>query len=69
MFGSLDTLKIATNSIVIKGRSKKWEYKNFLEREFSGEYEPMTLEGSMFEISALIFLEGICSELFHSKGV
>jgi 6-phospho-3-hexuloisomerase len=54
---------MATHCIFVKGRTKKWEYRNFLEREFSGEHEPMTLEGSMFEISSLIFLEGICTEL------
>jgi 6-phospho-3-hexuloisomerase len=59
--------KMATHCIFVKGRTKKWEYRNFLEREFSGEHEPMTLEGSMFEISSLIFLEGICTELAQMR--
>ena len=59
--------KVASHSIIVKGRTKKWEFKNFLEREFSGEFEPITIEGSMFEISTLIFLEGICTELAEKR--
>jgi len=60
--------KIAKYCIIVKGRTQKWEYKDFLEREFSKEYEPLTLEGSMFEISTMIFLEGVSAELAKRRS-
>ncbi|MHA1713341.1 MAG: SIS domain-containing protein [Candidatus Ranarchaeia archaeon] len=66
-FPASSLARIADRILVVKGRTKKWEFESFLEREFSGEAEPVTTEGSMFEISSLILLEGIALEISHLK--
>lgn len=48
--------------IVIPGRIKA-KTKNYIERRVSGEYEPLTPFGTLFEISTRVFLEGIITEL------
>ena len=48
--------------IEIPGRIKA-KTKNYIERRISGEYEPLTPFGALFDISARIYLEGIIAEL------
>jgi len=48
--------------IKIPGRIKA-KTKNYIERRVSGEYEPLTPFGTLFEISARVFLEGIITEI------
>jgi len=55
---------IADLVIIVKGRTRKWHYKMFLEREIEGEREPITHEGSLFEISTIFLFEAIIDELY-----
>lgn len=48
--------------IEIPGRIKP-KTKDYIERRVSGEYEPLTPFGALFEISTRIFLEGVVVEL------
>ncbi|MGZ7048709.1 MAG: SIS domain-containing protein [Methanobacterium sp.] len=52
--------------IEIPGRIKA-KTKNYIERRVSGEYEPLTPFGALFDISARIYLEGIIAELGDMK--
>ena len=58
---------LAYKALIIKGRTKKWEYHNFLEREITGEAEPVTTEGSLFEISTFAILEGLALRISYLK--
>ena len=53
--------------IEIPGRIKA-KTKNYIERRISGEYEPLTPFGALFDISARIYLEGIIAELAKLGG-
>lgn len=53
--------------IEIPGRIKA-KTKNYIERRVSGEYEPLTPFGTLFEISSRIFLEGIIAELAEKQN-
>lgn len=54
--------KISNLVVEIPGRIKA-KTKDYIERRVSGEYEPLTPFGALFEISTRIFLEGIIAEL------
>ena len=51
--------KIANYVVIVEGRSKRWKYKTFIERELSGEAEAVSIEGALFEISTMILIEAI----------
>ena len=51
--------KLADYVVIVKGRSKRWKYKTFIERELSGEAEAVSIEGALFEISTMILIEAI----------
>lgn len=52
--------------IKIPGRIKA-RTKNYIERRVAGEYEPLTPFGTLFDISARIFLEGVIAELANKE--
>jgi len=63
---SFENSKLATLSdaiVIVKGRTSKWHYKIFIERELSGERETISIMGSLFEVSALLLFEAIANEL------
>ncbi|MGQ4833429.1 MAG: SIS domain-containing protein [Candidatus Asgardarchaeia archaeon] len=62
-FDDSSLAKIADIIIKIKGRTKRWTHKSFLERELEGERESLTKEGSLFELSAMFFFEALIDEL------
>lgn len=59
--------QISDLAIEIPGRIKA-KTKNYIERRVSGEYEPLTPFGTLFEISTRIFLEGIIAELAEKQN-
>ncbi|MDI6723678.1 MAG: SIS domain-containing protein [Methanobacterium sp.] len=61
-FSDSPLAQISDLVIVIPGRIKA-KTKNYIERRVSGEYEPLTPFGTLFEISTRVFLEGIITEL------
>ncbi len=66
-FSDSPLAQISDLVIKIPGRIKA-KTKNYIERRVSGEYEPLTPFGTLFEISARIFLEGIIAELANKGG-
>lgn len=55
--------KIADSVVVVKGRTKLVEEKDFLIRQIKGEHYSLAPLGTLFEISALIFLDALIAEL------
>lgn len=61
-FSDSPLAEISDLVVEIPGRIKA-KTKDYIERRVSGEYEPMTPFGALFEISTRIFIEGIIAEL------
>ncbi len=61
-FSDSPLAQISDLVIEIPGRIRA-KTKNYIERRVSGEYEPLTPFGTLFEISTRVFLEGIITEL------
>jgi len=59
--------KLSDYVLCIGGRTRRWKYRGFLEREVEGEREPLSPSGSLFEMSSIIVLEGLVAELVYSK--
>ena len=59
--------KLSDYILCIGGRTRRWKYRGFLEREVEGEREPLSPSGSLFEVSSIIVLEGLVAELVYSK--
>ena len=61
--------RIADQVVVIKGRTKVAEERNYEIRQLMGEHESLAPLGTMFEVSAMIFLDSVIAELMHRLGV
>ncbi len=59
--------KLSDIVIKIKGREALPKDKDYLRRILLGEYEPLKPTGVLFEIAALLFLEGIISLVAEEK--
>lgn len=59
--------KLSDYVLYIGGRTRRWKYRGFLEREVEGEREPLSPSGSLFEVSSIIVLEGLIAELVYLK--
>lgn len=60
--------KIADLCVVIKGRTKLKGEKDFLLRQIKGEHYSLAPLGTLFEVSVLIFLDGLVAELMAELG-
>jgi len=54
--------------IVVKGRTKVAKEDDYISRQMMGEHEPLAPLGTMFELSALVFLDCIIAELMYRMG-
>ena len=61
--------RIADQVVVIKGRTKVAEERNYEIRQLMGEHESLAPLGTMFEVSAMVFLDSVIAELMHRLGV
>ncbi len=61
--------KIADYVVVVKGRTKLEGEKDFLMRQIKGEHYSLAPLGTLFEVSALIFLDGLIVELMTRLGI
>jgi len=61
--------RIADQVVVIKGRTKVAEERNYEIRQLMGEHESLAPLGTMFEVSAMIFLDSVIAELMRRLGV
>ena len=61
---------IADHIVTIKGRTKMgWpREEDYLARQLTGEREPLTPLGSIFENNCMVFLDGLIVELMHRMG-
>jgi 6-phospho-3-hexuloisomerase len=54
--------------IHIKGRTKIDSEKDYIKRQINGRHQPLAPLGTLFEVSTLIFLEGVIAELMNKMG-
>jgi 6-phospho-3-hexuloisomerase len=54
--------------VVVKGRTKIAKEDDYISRQMMGEHEPLAPLGTMFELSAMVFLDCIIAELMYRMG-
>jgi len=64
-----DLAKLADHIVMIKGRTKVADEKDYFLRQLMGEHEPMAPLGTVFEISLMTFLDGVVVELMQRLGL
>ena len=61
--------KLADATIYVQGRTKIETYdKNYLKRQIDGNYTSLTPLGTAFELTSLVFLDGLICELMNKMG-
>jgi len=51
--------------VQIKGRQAEDAARDYMDRQLSGEYDPITPLGTLFELSAMVFLDAVIDELME----
>jgi len=64
-----DIAKLADHIVIIKGRTKVADERDYFLRQLMGEHEPMAPLGTVFEVSMMTFLDGIVVELMRRLGL
>ena len=59
--------KLADLSVIIKGRTKEDSEIDYMRRQITGEYDRAPL-GTMFELSAMVFLDSLIAFLMRTLG-
>jgi 6-phospho-3-hexuloisomerase len=60
--------KYADHVLVIPGRTKLAEKRDYFSRQILGVHEPLAPLGTLFEITASVTLDGLIVELMHRLG-
>jgi len=60
--------QISDYVVVVKGRTKVAKEDDYISRQMMGEHEPLAPLGTMFELSALVFLDCVVAELMYRMG-
>lgn len=61
--------KLADATIYVQGRTKVEVYdKNYLKRQIDGNYTSLTPLGTAFELTSLVFLDGLICALMNKMG-
>lgn len=60
--------QLADHIVFVPGRTKITEETDYFSRQILGIHEPVAPLGTLFEISAMVFLESIIVELMHRLG-
>ena len=61
--------QLADGLIRVKGRTKvEVDDENYLKRQIKGNYTSLTPLGTAFELTSLVFLDGMVSELMNAMG-
>lgn len=61
--------KISDVSMLVKGRTKiDVDDEDYIKRQIDGNYASLTPLGTAFELTSLIFLDGLISELMYKMG-
>ena len=64
-----DLGKLADNIVLVKGRTRVADEKDYFMRQLMGEHELMAPLGTVFEISLMTFLDGVVVELMRRLGL
>ncbi len=54
--------------VELKGRTKIESDNNYINRQISGQHQTLSPLGTLFEVSALIFLDATIAEMMHDLG-
>ena len=60
--------KLSDHVVIVKGRTKIAEERDYLARQMLGLHEPLAPLGTLFEISAMVFLDSVIAELMVRLG-
>lgn len=60
--------KLADHTVALPGRVEVAATKSYIDRQIAGEYESLTPLGTMFEATALVFLDGVVAGLMNRLG-
>lgn len=60
--------ELADHVVKLPGRIDTAEEKSYTERQITGEYESLTPLGTLFEVTALTFLDGVIASLMKELG-
>jgi len=61
--------RLADHVVVVKGRTKVAEQKDYIARQMTGEMEPLGPLGTMFENACMVFLDSLIVELMARLGI
>jgi len=64
-YGESTLGELSDTYILVKGRTKIDPFDDYLERQIDGKYRSLTPLGTLFELTSLIFLDGLISELMY----
>jgi 6-phospho-3-hexuloisomerase len=62
-YGDSPIAKLSDCVVVIKGREMKGVKKDYFSGQLTGAHEPLTPLGGLFELSTMIFLDAVITEL------
>ncbi|RLE52646.1 MAG: 6-phospho-3-hexuloisomerase, partial [Candidatus Methanomethylicota archaeon] len=60
--------RLADYLMIIPGRSKVAKEEDYNARQMLGEHEPLAPLGTLFEVTTMIFLDGVITELMYRLG-
>ncbi|VVC02642.1 3-hexulose-6-phosphate isomerase [Candidatus Burarchaeum australiense] len=60
--------ELADPVVLIKGRDAVKGGNDYLARQLAGQHEPLTPLGTLFELSAMVFLDSVIEELMIQKN-
>lgn len=60
--------KLSDVVVVVRGRTKLARTDDYFSRQILGVHEPLAPLGTLFEQSAMVFLDGAVAELMHRMG-
>jgi 6-phospho-3-hexuloisomerase len=68
-YADSDLGKLADDIVLVKGRTRVADEKDYFLRQLMGEHELMAPLGTVFEISLMTFLDGVVVELMRRLGL
>ena len=68
-YADSDLAKLADDVVLVKGRTRVADEKDYFLRQLMGEHELMAPLGTVFEISLMTFLDGVVVELMRRLGL
>ncbi len=60
--------KLANHKVILPGRTKVARTTRYMKRELAGEYASLAPLGTLFEVGALVFLDGVIASIMVKLG-